>query len=45
MLAAGTKGLDIRFQAGVIDAPELPFGHKRAEAVVRQFRDLGLVVI
>lgn len=42
MLAAETKGLDIRFHAGLVDASELPSSYKRAGAVVDQIRDYGL---
>ena len=45
MLAAETKGLDIRFHAGGIDMSELPSGYKRADAVVRQIKDFGLAEI
>jgi tRNA-splicing ligase RtcB (3'-phosphate/5'-hydroxy nucleic acid ligase) len=45
MLKAETKGLDIRFHAGGIDASELPSGYKRADAVVRQIKDFGLAEI
>jgi tRNA-splicing ligase RtcB len=45
MLAAETKGLDIRFHAGGIDMSELPSGYKRADAVVRQIGEFGLAGI
>jgi tRNA-splicing ligase RtcB (3'-phosphate/5'-hydroxy nucleic acid ligase) len=44
-LRTETKGLDIRFHAGGIDASELPSGYKRADAVVRQIKDFGLADI
>lgn len=45
MLAAETRGLDIRFHAGGIDPSELPSGYKRADAVVQQIKDYGLAEI
>lgn len=45
MLAAETKGLDIRFHAGVVDASELPSSYKPAASVMRQIDDYGLAEI
>lgn len=42
MLAAETKGLDIRFHAGTVDASELPSSYKPAEKVIQQIADYGL---
>lgn len=45
MLARETKGLDIRFHAGAIDASELPSSYKNAASVVHQIEDFGLAEI
>ncbi|MDQ7774675.1 MAG: RtcB family protein [Paracoccus aminovorans] len=45
MLAAETRGLDVRFHAGAVDASELPSGYKRAAAVMAQIRDYGLAEV
>lgn len=45
MLEAETKGLDIRFHAGKVDASELPSSYKRADAVVAQIEEFGLADI
>lgn len=42
MLAAETKGLDIRFHAGAVDASGLSSSYKRADAVMSQIADYGL---
>ncbi|MEP5631162.1 MAG: RNA 2'-phosphotransferase [Tateyamaria sp.] len=44
-LVAETAGLDIRFPAGAIDAPELPSSYKNAANVVRQINSFGLAEI
>ncbi|MEO9820089.1 MAG: RtcB family protein [Paracoccaceae bacterium] len=44
-LEAETKGLDIRFPAGGIDASELPSSYKNADNVVRQIDKFGLAEI
>lgn len=44
-LKAETKGLDVRFHAGGVDASELPSSYKNADAVVRQIRSFGLAEI
>lgn len=45
MLEAETKGLDIRFHAGGIDASELPSGYKNADSVVAQIKSYDLAEI
>lgn len=45
MLAAETKGLDIRFHCGGVDASELPSSYKPAETVMRQIGEYGLAEI
>ncbi len=44
-LEAETKGLDIRFHAGGIDASELPSGYKNAAALVAQIAQFGLAEV
>ncbi|MDX8354935.1 RNA 2'-phosphotransferase [Cognatiyoonia sp. IB215182] len=44
-LEAETKGLDIRFPAGGVDASELPSSYKDAGSVVRQIDQFGLAEI
>lgn len=44
-LKAETKGLDIRFHAGRIDASELPSSYKDARSVVDQIKEYGLTEI
>ncbi|MEP1538656.1 MAG: RtcB family protein [Paracoccaceae bacterium] len=44
-LEAETKGLDIRFPAGGVDASELPSSYKNADNVVRQIDKFGLAEI
>lgn len=44
-LAEETEGLDIRFQAGKVDASELPSSYKPAAAVTAQIEDFGLAEI
>lgn len=44
-LAAETKGLDVRFHAGGIDASELPSSYKSAASVVEQIKEYGLAEI
>lgn len=44
-LKAETKGLDVRFHAGGIDASELPSSYKSATSVVEQIKDYGLAEI
>ena len=44
-MAAETKGLDVRFHAGGIDASELPSSYKSAASVVAQIKDYGLAEI
>ncbi len=44
-LKAETKGLDVRFHAGGIDASELPSSYKNAASVVEQIKDYGLAAI
>ncbi|MBO9402676.1 RtcB family protein [Shimia sp. R9_3] len=44
-LKAETKGLDVRFHAGGIDASELPSSYKSAASVVEQIKDYGLAEI
>ncbi|RYG91705.1 RtcB family protein [Loktanella sp. IMCC34160] len=44
-LEAETKGLDVRFPAGGIDASELPSSYKNADNVVRQIGKFGLAEI
>ena len=44
-LEAETKGLDIRFPAGGIDASELPSSYKNADNVVRQIDHFNLAEI
>ncbi len=43
--AAETKGLDVRFPAGGIDASELPSSYKNAANVVRQIDEFGLAEV
>ncbi|MGL4235376.1 RtcB family protein [Tabrizicola sp.] len=45
MLASETKGLDIRFHCGGIDASELPSSYKKADTVIRQIGDYGLAEV
>jgi RNA-splicing ligase RtcB len=45
LLAAETKGLDIRFHAGPIDPSELPSSYKNADAVVSQISKYELAEI
>ncbi|MEM8591279.1 MAG: RtcB family protein [Pseudomonadota bacterium] len=45
MLEAETKGLDIRFHAGPVDASELPSSYKSAAAVVDQIKAYDLAEI
>ncbi len=45
MLAAETKGLDIRFHAGGIDPSELPSSYKKADAMVEQIKKYDLAEI
>ena len=45
MLKAETKGLDIRFHAGAVDASELPSSYKNAASVVAQIESYGLAEI
>ena len=44
-LAAETKGLDIRFPAGGIDASELPSSYKNASNVLRQINKFNLAEV
>ena len=44
-LKAETKGLDVRFHAGSVDASELPSSYKSAASVVEQIKDYGLAKI
>ena len=44
-LEAETKGLDIRFPAGGIDASELPSSYKNAGSVVRQIDSFALAEV
>lgn len=44
-LKAETKGLDVRFHAGGVDASELPSSYKSAASVVKQIKDYGLAKI
>ena len=45
MLAAETRGLDIRFHAGAVDASELPSSYKKADKVIQQIADYGLAEV
>ena len=45
MLKAETKGLDIRFHAGGVDASELPSSYKNADNVVAQIKSYDLAEI
>ena len=45
ILASETKGLDVRFHAGPVDASELPSSYKPAETVVAQIGQYGLAEI
>ncbi|MEM7527484.1 MAG: RtcB family protein [Pseudomonadota bacterium] len=45
LLAAETRGLDVRFYAGRVDISELPSSYKRADAVVAQIERFGLAEI
>ncbi len=44
-LIAETKGLDVRFYSGKVDASELPSSYKPAQAVVAQIESYGLAEI
>ena len=44
-LAEETKGLDVRFHAGKVDASELPSSYKPATAVMAQIEEFGLAEI
>ena len=44
-LAEETKGLDVRFFAGKVDASELPSSYKPADAVAAQITEFGLAEI
>lgn len=45
IMAAETRGLDIRFFSGTPDISELPSAYKPAREVVRQIREFGLAEI
>jgi tRNA-splicing ligase RtcB len=45
MMAVETKGLDVRFHCGRVDASELPSSYKPAETVIRQIADYGLAEV
>lgn len=45
VVAEETRGLDVRFFAGIPDASELPSAYKRAEAIEAQIEDFGLARI
>ncbi|QBF31195.1 RtcB family protein [Thalassococcus sp. S3] len=45
MLKAETKGLDVRFHAGQVDASELPSSYKNAGSVVAQIKSYDLAEI
>ncbi|WP_148299330.1 RtcB family protein [Komagataeibacter kakiaceti] len=45
LLAAETRGLDIRFYGGEVDTSELPSAYKRADTVLRQIDEYGLAEI